>query len=349
MSDDYLWDGSGEPDPEVRRLEELLGRFRHEPERGVSLGGPAFPAEAREASRFRPALVRSRWAWVAAAAAAVAGIAALWLLARRPASGWEVVRIDGAPKIASGRIGGTRNLPVGGWVETDAASRAEIKIGFIGEATIEPSTRVRLLRAGPMEHRLALDRGTLHARIWAPPRLFYVETPSAVAVDLGCTYTLSVDDAGGSLLRVTAGWVAFELLGRESFVPAGAMCVTRPGIGPGTPCFEDASPALRDALVQLDFGREDAGVRARSLALVLEQARPRDALTLWHLLSRVQGEERARVYDRLVALTPPPAGVTREGILAGERRMMDLWWDELGLGVTTWWRLWKSPGPPQER
>jgi hypothetical protein len=27
-NDDYLWDGSGKPDPEVERLERLLGRFR---------------------------------------------------------------------------------------------------------------------------------------------------------------------------------------------------------------------------------------------------------------------------------------------------------------------------------
>ena len=31
MSDDYLWDGSGEPDPEVERLENLLSRYRHQP------------------------------------------------------------------------------------------------------------------------------------------------------------------------------------------------------------------------------------------------------------------------------------------------------------------------------
>ena len=36
----------------------------------------------------------------------------------------------------------------------------------------------------------------MSARIWAPPRLFYVNTPSAVAEDLGCAYTLEVDDLG---------------------------------------------------------------------------------------------------------------------------------------------------------
>lgn len=30
MNDDYLWDGSGEPDPEVQRLEQVLSRYRYE-------------------------------------------------------------------------------------------------------------------------------------------------------------------------------------------------------------------------------------------------------------------------------------------------------------------------------
>src|SRR5260370_7395171 len=29
MKDDYLWDGSGEPDPKVQKLETALGRYRH--------------------------------------------------------------------------------------------------------------------------------------------------------------------------------------------------------------------------------------------------------------------------------------------------------------------------------
>jgi hypothetical protein len=29
MNDDYLWDRSGEPDPDVERLERVLGEFRN--------------------------------------------------------------------------------------------------------------------------------------------------------------------------------------------------------------------------------------------------------------------------------------------------------------------------------
>ena len=31
MKDDYLWDKSGEPDPEIRKLEEILGTLRYQP------------------------------------------------------------------------------------------------------------------------------------------------------------------------------------------------------------------------------------------------------------------------------------------------------------------------------
>ena len=107
-----------------------------------------------------------------------------------------------------------------------------------------------------------------------------------MAIDLGCEYTLQVDDAGAGLIRVTSGWVEFESDGRESFVPEGAMCATRPGVGPGTPRYEDAPSGYGEALTILDFERPDDPRRAAALDLVLSTARRRDALTLWHLLAR---------------------------------------------------------------
>ncbi|HEX6717312.1 MAG TPA: hypothetical protein VF088_09375, partial [Pyrinomonadaceae bacterium] len=192
--------------------------------------------------------------------------------------------------------------------------------------------------------------GKMSARIWAPPRLFFVNTPSAVAADLGCAYTLEVDDAGSSLLHVTSGWVALELKDRESIVPAGAACETRPVLGPGTPYFEDSSAAFREALKKVDFD-SDAGARSAALVSMLGQARTRDTLTLWHLLARVDGEDRVRVYDTMAALAPPPVGVTREGILRLDQQMLDTWrhalepaWMGAGKGMPksipeAYWRL----------
>ncbi|HEX7316784.1 MAG TPA: zf-HC2 domain-containing protein [Pyrinomonadaceae bacterium] len=285
--------------------------------------------------------------FVPAFAALLVALAAggAWLYVRATRPGWEVARVAGTPRVASNRIDERGRLRVGEWLETDAASRAEIAVANIGEVEVEPNTRVRLVETRLTEHRLELERGTLHARIWAPPRLFFVNTPSAVAADLGCAYTLEVDDAGRGLLHVTSGYVALETEERESIVPAGAACLTQPGAGPGTPFFEDAPEAFVESLAKLDFENDRAALDA-----VLEGARERDTLTLWHLLSRVGADERARVYERLAAFAPPPAGVTREGVLNLDRAMLDAWKDNLEsnwLGGSApavrrvWRKLWR--------
>jgi hypothetical protein len=201
---------------------------------------------------------------------------------------------------------------------------------------------VQLLAARGREHRLSLERGTIHARIWAPPKFFYVNTPAATAIDLGCAYTLHVDDSGAGLLRVTHGWVGFERDGREAYIPQGAVCATRPGIGPGTPRYEDAPSGYAEALAVLDFGAADDPRRAAALELLVSQARRRDALTLWHLLARGTAAERARVYERLASLAPPPRAATAARVLAGDRDALAAWWDSLEVETGTWWRLLKK-------
>jgi Putative zinc-finger/FecR protein len=270
-----------------------------------------------------------------------------WFYFVRASGGpWEVARLDGAPMIGADRIGATGKLAVGEWLETDNNSRARISVGKIGNVWIDPNTRVRLMETGSTEHRLALARGRMHATIWAPPRLFFVDTPSAQAVDLGCAYTLEVDDAGDGLLRVTSGWVALDLGGHESVVPAGAVCATRPGTGPGTPYYADATAAFRGALTKLDFEKGDDAARSVALDAVLQESRPRDAFTLWHLLSRVGEAERGRVYERLAALAPMPEGVTRDGVLKLNQEQLNLWRESMGVGgfedESVWRKAWRA-------
>src|SRR5262249_10215597 len=159
-------------------------------------------------------------------------------------------------------------------------------------------------------------------------------------IDLGCQYTLQVDPDGSGLVRVSVGWVAFENDGHESFIPAGAACVTRPGKGPGVPYYQDATQALTTAV-----GDFDRGAGSDAIGTILAEARRRDAISVWHLLRRVSPADRGRVYDRLAQLVTVPVGVTREGVQAGNQQMIDSLWNSLDLGSASWWRMWKSRGP----
>jgi hypothetical protein len=331
--DDYLWTASGEADPEIARLEALLSPYAH---RGAL---PPLPARAP-----RGRMVRVMLPVLTAAASLALVVAAAWFAAAaRRGGAWSVQSLAGAPVVAGSPIDGPSRLAVGQALTTDARSRARIAVGEIGRVDVEPNSHVRLVQSRPGEHRMALDRGRIAAQIWAPPRLFFVNTPSATAIDLGCAYTLEVDAAGAGMIRVSHGWVAFEYDGRESFIPQGAVCATRPGFGPGTPRFADAPLALEQALPVLDFSAPIDPRRAAALADLLTSARARDALTLWHLLARGTPEERAKVYDRLATLVPPPPSASREAVLRADRRALDDWWNELGLDSASWWRIWKSP------
>src|SRR5437870_3865902 len=154
MSDDYLWDRSVPPDPDVERLEQLLGRLRSTPH---------------------------------------------------------------VPDVSTVRL-----KP-----DTTDRSATSVGKGYLGVRVLAPA------------------RAWLHAVIAAPPGQFVVDTPSATATDLGCAYTLRVDEDGSGLLSVEQGWVALEANGLESFVPAGASCRIDPARGPGTPRYDDDDAAYR--------------------------------------------------------------------------------------------------------
>jgi hypothetical protein len=281
---------------------------------------------AYQANQSSKTSIGGRWRVAFAAAVVLAlGGAAYWRVAHPFGVRWEVVRLDGSPAVGAKPIRGVGRIGAGEWIETDSVSRASVKVGKIGSVEVAPNTRVRVVTARPGEHRLALERGEIQAKIYAPPRLFFVDIVSGTAVDLGCEYVLNTDEDGSGRLRVTKGWVLFEWRGRESLVPAGATCQTRPLVGPGIPYFDDAPESLKQALEHFDFeeGQND------KLSIVLEEARVRDTLTLWHLLSRVEVADRERVYDRMAALTPVPTSVSREQALKLDPETLRLWKEDL--------------------
>jgi FecR protein len=352
INDDYLWDGSGTPDPGIQRLASLLAEFRH------TEGSLVLPAQSPlAAAKPRGLLVEFPWLPRLAAAAVIllAVVIPFFLPTTRVAPSptgpsWDVANLGGAPQIGSQSISANQpaaKLYIGQTLTTNSSSRASLSEDDLGQIQIDPDSRVRLLQSGPKHKRLQLDVGTIHAAIWAPPGEFVVDTPSAIAVDLGCAYTLHVTPDGSGTIRTTLGWVGFHLNGRDSFIPAGAMCSTRPKVGPGTPYFEDASKSFEEALHAFDQSEPDSSAASAALRTILSQARAKDGLTLWHLLSRTDpGYDRAEVYARFAALVPRPQGVTREGILHLDPHMLDLYWNALALGDISIWRYWEQSSNP---
>jgi hypothetical protein len=320
---EYVWDRSDPVDPDIAHLERTLEVLKYAPAH----------AQARPAVLFRGAGRRmpARAAAILAITIGGAWLASLTFTSLRSpspnglSSAWEVTALQGLPRVGSSTISGSEQLRIGQWLQTDGQSHARLALAGIGTVTVEPDSRVRLMKSAETEHRIELARGGIEAFITAPPRLFFVETPAATAVDLGCKYRLEVEPDGSGTLAVSLGWVSFERGGVESIVPHGGVCKTRAGIGPGTPYFDDAPPRLIAQLERFDF--DDGGDDA--IDAVLAEARPRDSLTLWHLARRLKGEARGKVLDRLASLAPPPGTLDRSAALAGNPTALNVWRDAL--------------------
>lgn len=309
---DYLWDPAKDPDSEVRALEERLAQLRGEPPRLPELPdlSPSLPAGLRRLFVAVPVLL----------AASLLLAASFAFVGRR--EGW-VVRWTGER---------TSRLARGEWLET-GNEPARLSVGWIGTLALDPGTRLRLVSDTASDHRVALARGTIHARIWAPPRRFFVETPVTTAIDLGCAYTLSTDEAGNGRLTVTSGWVSFERKTPggldEVVVPAGASCRVSAERGPGTPAWDDASAPFRAAHVRLEEGSVDEV--PENLETLLGEARAKDGLTLLALAPRLSAAGREKVLERLAELSPAVAALPREPFVAGEAAARDALRDALGL------------------
>src|SRR5947209_812193 len=149
MSEEYLWDRSGPPDPEIELWERSLAplRYRH------------------RAEIFRQRAKQPRMWWAAAAAVmlAAAGVSRLAVpLARNTA--WQVTGLEGAARMGGQSASLSMQVRSGQVLRTEDGSQISLEAGDVGRIDLGPDSELR----AATDRKLLLKRGTLHAFIWAP-------------------------------------------------------------------------------------------------------------------------------------------------------------------------------------
>ena len=315
-SDDYLWDKSGE-DADVARLEALLSPLAHV--------APLDELRIRRKRSLLPVFIIG-----GVIAAAAVALIVVWPRESEPppkgyacgaqATGFAFTARGGSVQCGDAKVP-AGVLPVGGTLDT-GAHEAELAIADIGSARLSPKTRVRLDATSAERHELYLERGKLHAFVSAPPRLFSVGTPSGPVTDLGCAYTLEVDEAGAGSVEVESGMVELEAAnGGVIVVPAGASAPLLAGRRASLPLTKGASAQLVAAV-----GEFHAGV-AHARDRVLAAAQPSDAITVANLARVVAADERRAVLDRLMQLSKAPQDMTVDEV--EQLDLFDMWFDEI--------------------
>lgn len=344
--DDYLWDRKGPADPEIARLERLLGIYAHAAAPRRPLRAP--PSLARhDASRPRR---RWRAGFAVAAVLTLCAVGArTWYQQRllwdagRP---WQVVSQQGELRIGGRTADASAVLGTTGLLETGNAAMVRLRAAGIGEVAIGEGSRVRLVETRTGRHRMQLQQGSLWARVWAPPGQFWVGVPGAEVIDMGCEFLLQVDADGNGTLRVRSGWVQVDNYRREVLVPQGARVRLDGSGAAGTPYADDASAAFVAALDAIDARTGKVDARGDEVGRLIAATRSQDAISLLVLLQDYPELAEGPLFDRLAQLLPSSRQPTRETWRADRMSVLNAWWDALPYPrVKRWWMQWPDVLP----
>jgi hypothetical protein len=305
IREEYLWDKSAPPDPEVERLERLLGGHKFAPSEELEL-----PAVERRRFGLVPVLLM-------AAALVLAFVGARWLVL----NGRDYYPVDG--------VAGLERLHVGDRLETGAGG-ATVYVAAIGDVEVGPNSQLRVERIHDGDHHLYLERGRIRASILALPEVFRVGTPAGLSIDLGCKYDLVADD-GGTRLTVLTGRVAFEAEGRKVIVPRGFYCDTPLGQPPNVPVSVELAPEMVAAIRAVEAADEPDPAHLALITDVDDFPIHDNSVSLWHLFVFGASEAtREAAYANLARAYPLPNGFSAADVKSGDEAALAAWREIVG-------------------
>ncbi len=325
---DPLWDPKLPANAELHRLQVLLAPYA---------------ASRRPALRslpVRPGRLRW-WLWpMRGLAVAAALMLTLWSLhAYRvywpEGEAWPLLSAHAQHSLAPGER-----------LQTGSGETAQVQVARIGQMHIAANSVVRLIQSRSGQHRVELESGRVHARVWAPPGHFGISSGALRVVDLGCEFTLERGADGSGSLAVQSGWVQQYLGGQKQLVPAGhALKFTADSVD--APLRFDATPAMRSAVSELNQALRtsgDADLHERLASAVAVAARDEDQYTLMNLLLRAPALAGGALYPRLAQALKVPDDDTehRAAWQRADAAAIEIWWKRLPSQPKRWWTHWRD-------
>jgi hypothetical protein len=239
-------------------------------------------------------------------------------------------------------------LHVGERIATTSGQTATLNAARIGKVVIAPNSVAHLIRSRAGQHRIELEQGRLHAKIWAPPNYFGVAHREARFIDLGCEFVLSIGASGNGTLAVASGWIIYRHGDQEILVPED-YSLTFDGRSAGTPVRIGSSADFQSWVSELDSQLTSNAMIDQSRVIELAQniaagARNEDYFTLLNLLVRHPQLAHGPLYPRLATAlkVDSPDELHRARWARGDPSARDEWWRRLPEQPKTWWLNWRD-------
>ncbi len=334
--DDTLWDPNLKGDAELQRLQTLLAPYSAK-SRGLDEWTPSQTSQKKQYPRFAKII------FAGLAASLLLYVGHIYRLSWNEGQPWQVTaqaNSDNATAIFS----------PGSMLETGKQQSLTIDVARIGQITLSPKSKLRLITTRSNKHRVSLETGHMRAKIWAPPGYFGIANGDAELIDLGCDFDLWKKSDGSGRVYVRSGWVAYEIAEHEVLVPAGFE-MKFDAQRPFTPIRPETTPDFANAVHTLERTITASGTTSNeslaASAVVAEAAQDADAFTLLSLLTQHPYLAKGALYPRLAQALKTSGNDEkhRTAWIAGNIHAINDWWDLMPSHPKNWWSNWTDALP----
>ncbi len=239
-------------------------------------------------------------------------------------SPWKIKTAEGMIFI-NGKANNTGTISEGESLLSSDSSKAEILIPRSGSIVVDQNTAIILEKAKDGDNRIKLEKGFVTIKNISEESDFTIDLKNCSVSDRSGEITVSVDESENAKISVNFGFTEISYNNESYFLNERYVCDIMDGKKPGTPYSSDAPDTLMKEIKNFDYNNGGEN----SVDNITSMARKSDMLTLLAIIPRSSSLKRVTLFQTITNHFPPPANVTRRGIMKADKKMLHLWWEEI--------------------
>lgn len=239
-------------------------------------------------------------------------------------SPWKIKTAEGRILI-NGKDNNTGTISEGESLLSSDSSKAEILIPRLGSIVVDQNSIIILKKAKDGDNRIRLERGSVKIKNVSEEPDFAIDLKNSSVIDRGGEFTVSVDEFEKAKISVNFGFTEINHNNESYFLNEKYVCDIMNGKKPGTPYRSDAPDTLIQEIKNFDYNNGGDN----SIDNIISTARKSDMLTLLAIIPRASQIKRETLFQTITNHFPPPENVTRMDILKADKKMLQIWWEEI--------------------
>jgi hypothetical protein len=239
-------------------------------------------------------------------------------------SPWKFNLTNGVAFVNQTKVDRT-NLYPGDNIILNDSSHAKITLPGEFEIDLYSNSKLRILDARATINQIEMVDGSINFKTVSNESNFILKHGPIKLNERSGIYSYTTDEFGNVKVDVKNGIVDF-ITPRGNFSLANDYSVfISDNFRVSIPVHKEASPKFLSEINRLNVAVNDIA----ALSSLMLETKQTDVLTLIRILELVTSDKRELVFQKIRNMFPPPAGVTKNGILEGNKRMLEKWWSEI--------------------